>query len=178
MARLFLKRSTLSTLEASQLQHIVAYEEAVDTLFNQIWAEFLRKLQEEIDATSQADVARRLGVNRGQVSKWLSGLQIGGNLKTFISHSERLGIDWGRVVHGTPQSQSTPFDDALLETLHSTMKVLGVEEEDIMYANRTAPLTTRELYEVCKTVGVEPSVVLKRAAELAEGEQFENKQTA
>lgn len=161
-----------------------AYTEIVENekFFKQIWDEFLRLLIREINHSSQADVARRLGVNRGQVSKWLSGMQVGGNLKTFITHAQRLGFDWTKVVNGEPVPENTEFDNALLETLRATMAVLGVKNEKILPEDRTTPLNTQELHQVCQSLKIEPGMPLRRAAELADAkaaaEPEEAKRTA
>lgn len=87
-------------------------------LFDQVWSTFLQRLQEEINATSQADVARRLGVNRGQISKWLSKQQIGGNLKTFLSYAEQLQLDF--TIVAAPSKTSRPHQAQTLPDSESS----------------------------------------------------------
>ena len=85
--------------------------------FEQIWQNFLYRLEEEIERSSQADVARRLGVNRGQISKWLSGLQVGGNLKTFVTHVNKLGIPLESLLLQGSAAQPELPDSSEIHTL-------------------------------------------------------------
>ncbi|GFM38289.1 helix-turn-helix domain-containing protein [Desulfovibrio psychrotolerans] len=167
----------------------------MDSQFDYIWNSFLKRVEAEIDRTSQADVARRLGVNRGQVSKWLSGLQVGGNLKTFLTHLEKLEIPLNQLTNPNyqsppPTSQSTQWKPSLYEihlaaTLQSGAKLLGKSVQSI-YAHAygdsshvplshvqamlqgKAQMGVEDFYKLCKSIGLLPSDVLDRVAKLAE----------
>lgn len=164
----------------------------MDNQFDYIWKRFLTLLESEISRTSQADVARRLGVNRGQVSKWLSGLQVGGNLKTFVAHLENLGVPLSYVVNSSSEefTQSLPnqwvpseFEKNIAHTLNSGAKVLGKKTKDICaqaFQNSNAEVVKHveamlkgkkridieDFYKLCKAIRLSPEDVLNRAAEL------------
>lgn len=150
--------------------------------FEDIWGKFLTHLEDEISRSSQADVARRLGVNRGQVSKWLSGLQVGGNLKTFITHVNRLGLNWDELtpLHSAPVNS---FDKSLTHVLLDVMKALGKDQKAILDNKAVSDISPSlldalfqgkgsfsayTLYKICKAIGVSPGTVMDRASQLIE----------
>jgi len=42
-------------------------------IFALLWDTFLARVREESEKTSQSDVAKRLGVARGNITKWMNG---------------------------------------------------------------------------------------------------------
>lgn len=76
--------------------------------FNALWGKFIEAISAEVKKTSQADVARRLGVNPGQVSKWLSGLSDNASLKHFLAHIDALHIPLETLLD---PKYKTPFSE-------------------------------------------------------------------
>lgn len=160
----------------------------MENQFDQLWKKFLDKLEIEISNSSQADVARRLGVNRGQVSKWLSGLQVGGNLKTFMSHLEKLNTSIESLLD-LQEPQTSQYDKAIAATLRSTANIMGLSypviakvaqiqpSETAHYLDGIRPIPLEHFNDLCKAIGVSPDRALERAKELStpkESMQFKN----
>ena len=91
MRKLFLKGKAMSTKNFHKRKSRNGNDQSMEK-FNALWGKFVEAISVEVKKTSQADVARRLGVNPGQVSKWLSGLSDNASLKHFLAHLEALHI--------------------------------------------------------------------------------------
>lgn len=158
--------------------------------YEKIWNRFLKILESEAGLTSQAEVARKLGVNTGQVSKWISGYSCGANLKTFLSVLDTFKVPYQQVFidepieyiqnrsHEVNLKESLPeaFDKALAKELEEALLDAEMTERDISMRtnisrntlrdilNGDRAILARHLQEICAAIDHNPKILLNRAA--------------
>lgn len=109
--------------------------------FELLWSLFLERLNEESQKSSQADVARRLGVGRGNVTKWLNGTIQTADISAFSRYMDVLGINIIDVLDLKVDSDI----DILIRKNEKLEQSLEKEREECMMLRGEIRLLSRRL---------------------------------
>lgn len=162
---------------------------------NRAWNLVIDRINELLQAgTSQAEIARLLGVSRPAVSRWLADRQ-GGDRTTFrdmVRNLDRLRIPLKDVFNveedslppPSPDRAPTELDRAVAETLVVVAKAVGKDPvvisrtlESLDLPDIQAMLKGREAMKVsdfiriCRAIGVAPEAVIARAESISSTDQ-------
>jgi len=142
------------------------------------WGVVLKKLEIlRMSGETLEQIGNRLGVKKATVSRWLARIQ-GGEKNSFgemCRYAKRLGISSAEMF-GENQTEMKPFDKKIAQELsenieHSGMTVAQVAEsvgidqgqlENILAGGIRPEL--REFHAICREVGLNPTIVLNKAA--------------
>ena len=67
-------------------------------IFALLWDTFLARVREESEKTSQSDVAKRLGVARGNITKWMNGTIHSTDIHDFSRYLDIMGVNIFEVI--------------------------------------------------------------------------------
>ena len=67
-------------------------------IFALLWDTFLARVREESEKTSQSDVAKRLGVARGNITKWMNGTIRSTDIHDFSRYLDIMGVNIFEVI--------------------------------------------------------------------------------
>lgn len=182
----------MPTRDTLQIESMAKYDKDMA----QFWGIILAKINElRQQGETLEKIGRRMGVGKDTVSRWVREERGGernsfSDIMRYIRGLEISPLDFfGEQLHAN--AQTTQFDKAVAQTIVSTAQVLGKSTKSIVTVSTQNPTTASEMlngnspfsleffYNACKHIGVEPNVILNRAAELTEQEQEnENRHTA
>ncbi|ACS80209.1 helix-turn-helix domain-containing protein [Maridesulfovibrio salexigens] len=125
-------------------------------------------------------IGKKLGVSKAAVSRWLSE-NLGGEKNSFgdmVRYAKTLGITPAEMF-GEKAVQISMFDKQVAHELSENIRLAGFSIEDV--ANMTGvtqkrlgrivegqePPTPEDLFVVCKSINLNPAILLNKAAELA-----------
>ncbi|KAF1076263.1 helix-turn-helix domain-containing protein [Halodesulfovibrio sp. MK-HDV] len=154
----------------------------------QAWAVIMDKIRQEYAAGStQLSIAKKLGVTKVAVSRWLSEDR-GGERTTFgdmLRYAKALHIPYAELMgvpHSIPPLEITCFDKALATVLKQASedadlsvsnlaKKTGLTESQIsnIFTAQT-PITGAALHNICSAVEVGASILFKKADKLIQTE--------
>lgn len=98
-------------------------------IFEALWELFLARLNEESQKTSQASVARRLGVGRGNVTKWLNGTIKTADIVDFARYMDVLGMN---VIDVLELDIDADTEVLIKKNQNLEQKILSEKEENAM----------------------------------------------
>lgn len=140
---------------------------------------------------TQSSIARMLGCDRATVNRWIQDRR-GGERTTFrdmIRYLDRLRIplqsvfmvEEGELPPPSPDRAPTELDKTIASTLVVVAKAVGKDMADIAreldllnlpdikaMMRGKASMRTSDFLVICRAVGVDPGVILKRAEALRE----------
>lgn len=150
----------------------------------QAWAVIMKKVREEYaSGSTQLAIAKKLGVSKVAVSRWLSEDR-GGERTTFgdmLRYAKALNIPFVELVgepseKPSPKADVTPYDKAVGSILEEFTADNGLTADDIsqktnisattihsIFVGETA-ITANMLYNICSALEVGATMVLNRAA--------------
>ncbi|WP_419783770.1 hypothetical protein [Maridesulfovibrio sp.] len=125
-------------------------------------------------------IGKKLGVSKAAVSRWLSE-NLGGEKNSFgdmVRYAKTLGITPAEMF-GEKVAQPSAFDQQVAHELNENIRLAGYSIKDV--ANMTGVSqkrldrivggqelpTPEELFIVCKSIDLNPAILLNKAAELA-----------
>lgn len=154
------------------------------------WSLILARVGELLQGgESQSSIARLLGCDRATVNRWIQDRK-GGERTTFrdmIRYLDRLRIPLkdvfsagaGELPPPSPDRAPTDLDKTIASTLVVVSKAVGKSTADIareldlldlpdLKAMMSGKATMRasDFSKICRAVGVDPGVILKRAESL------------
>lgn len=154
------------------------------------WGLILSRINERLKAgATQSSIARMLGCDRATVNRWIQDRR-GGERTTFrdmIGYLDRLRIplrevflsDDGELPPPSPDRAPTDLDKAIASTLVVVAKAVGKGTADIAreleilnlpdikaMMRGKASMRASDFSKICRAVGVDPGVILKRAETL------------
>lgn len=165
--------------------------------YEHIWKRFIKVLESEVWHTSQTEVARKLGVNRGQISKWISGYSSGANIKTFLGVLDKFNVPYQEIFIEEPtqflkkreseerllETLPKAFDKALAKELKEALVDADVSEKTVSsltkisrenlteILNGKKALLARQLHQICTAIDHNPKIILNRAARISKEEK-------
>lgn len=136
------------------------------------------------------ELADRLGVNRGQISKWVSGYSTGANVKTFLAVLDTLHVPYQQIFIDEPteyiqtrgneeaiqEALPKAFDEALAKELREALLDAEMTERDLFMRTSIKRDTLKDilegkrailakyLHEICLALDHNPKILLNRAA--------------
>ena len=150
----------------------------------QAWAVIMDKIRQEYaTGSTQLSIAKKLGVTKVAVSRWLSEDR-GGERTTFgdmLRYAKALNIPFAELVREpsekpTQKADVTPYDKAVGSILEEFATDSGLTADDIfqktnilattihsIFTGETA-ITASMLYSICSALEVGATMVLNRAA--------------
>ena len=67
-------------------------------IFALLWDTFLARVRKESEKTSQSEVAKRLGVARGNITKWMNGTIRSTDIRDFSCYLDIMGVNIFEVI--------------------------------------------------------------------------------
>lgn len=67
-------------------------------IFALLWDTFLARVRKESEKTSQSEVAKRLGVARGNITKWMNGTIRSTDIRDFSRYLDIMGVNIFEVI--------------------------------------------------------------------------------
>ena len=98
-------------------------------IFALLWDTFLARVREESEKTSQSDVAKRLGVARGNITKWMNGTIRSTDIHDFSRYLDIMGVNIFEVI----RLELSPEQNNLLaenENLSKEIEILKKELQE------------------------------------------------
>lgn len=157
----------------------------------QAWAVIMDKIRQEYaTGSTQLSIAKKLGVTKVAVSRWLSEDR-GGERTTFgdmLRYAKALNIPFAELVEKSsekpsPKANATPYDRAVGNILKEFAADNGLTANDISQKTKISATTIHSifvgdtvitasiLYKLCSALEVGATMVLNRAARQATKQQ-------
>ncbi len=140
--------------------------------------ERIKKLRTEGETLET--IGKRLGVSKAAVSRWLSE-NLGGEKNSFgdmVRYAKTLGISSSEMF-GKETQKISQFNIQVAHGLTENIRLAGYSNKDISNVTGIAPerldritagqdsSTPEELFIVCKSIDLNPAILLNKAAEQA-----------